>query len=120
MASSSSSSAETAGLADIGGGPRSASQASAAASSPPQGSSGEKPQWLLQLERALQRNGKDAHSRYVQLATVGEETGEDGSTFVRPFVRTVVYRGVVPAATLGKREEEEGGQVCVRVDKMAV
>lgn len=100
-------SSKSAGLADIGGSGR-----SSPSDQPPPSAKrdADKPLWLVQLDRALHRNGREAHSRYIQLATVGEEEGgDDGSSppFLRPYVRTVVYRGVY-----GAREGEgDGGQV---------
>jgi pyridoxamine 5'-phosphate oxidase len=44
-----------------------------------------KPSWLIDLEKALKRNKRDAHNRYFQLATVDSEGW--------PRVRTVVFRG---------------------------
>ena len=41
--------------------------------------------WLQQLKRAIRRNRRDAHNRYVQFATLGL----DG----KPRVRMVVFRG---------------------------
>lgn len=100
-------SSKSAGLADIGGHRR-----SSPSDQPPAAAKrdADKPQWLVQLDRALHRNGREAHSRYIQLATVGEEKGGNGGSgppFLRPYVRTVVYRGVY-----GAREGEgERGQV---------
>ena len=45
----------------------------------------ETPVWLQRLKRAIRRNRRDAHNRYVQLATLGL----DG----KPRVRMVVFRG---------------------------
>ena len=45
----------------------------------------ETPVWLQQLKRAIRRNRRDAHNRYVQFATLGL----DG----KPRVRMVVFRG---------------------------
>lgn len=40
----------------------------------------------------MARNNRDAHSRYIQLATVGPHP--NNSTALKPFVRTVVFRGL--------------------------
>ena len=45
----------------------------------------ETPAWLGHLKRALSKNKRDAHNRYFQLATMGQ----DG----HPRVRTLVFRG---------------------------
>lgn len=50
-----------------------------------------KPQWVLDLGRSMARNNRDSHSRYIQLATVGPHPTD--SNMVKPFVRTVVFRG---------------------------
>lgn len=56
------------------------------------GARGEKkPQWVLNLGISMARNNRDAHSRYIQLATVG--FGSDDPSVIKPFVRTVVFRG---------------------------
>jgi len=39
----------------------------------------------------MARNNRDSHSRYIQLATVGPHPTD--SNMVKPFVRTVVFRG---------------------------
>ena len=51
-----------------------------------------KPQWMIDLNRSLARNSKDAHARYIQLATT--QLDKDGK--VRPACRTVVFRGFMP------------------------
>ena len=45
----------------------------------------EPPVWLQQLKRAIRKNRRDAHNRYLQFATLGL----DG----KPRVRMVVFRG---------------------------
>ena len=45
----------------------------------------ETPAWLGQLKRAVSKNKRDAHSRYFQLATRGQDD--------HPRVRTLVFRG---------------------------
>ena len=61
-----------------------------------------KPDWMVRINRSLARGGKDPTTRYIQLATVGEE---EGSGILRPFVRTVVFRGFVAEAALRPKEE---------------
>lgn len=46
-----------------------------------------KPAWHERLKKSIAKNKRDAHNRYFQLAT----TGEDGT----PRVRMVVFRGFV-------------------------
>ena len=81
---------DTGGLADIGGAATTTTAASSSSTPKAQNKDEHKPQWLLHLERALGKNSKDAHARYIQLATVGQ----DKEGVVKPFVRTVVYRGI--------------------------
>jgi len=79
------------GLADIGQA-RSSSPTASNADDASHGARGEKkPKWVLDLGISMARNNRDAHSRYIQLATVG--FGSDDSSVIKPFVRTVVFRG---------------------------
>ena len=57
-----------------------------------EGDNKSKAQWVIDLNRSLTRNGRDAHSRYIQLATVSmDEAGK-----IRPALRTIVFRGFHP------------------------
>jgi hypothetical protein len=86
------SAASTGGLADIGQAPSSSSSASTSQPREGKEENGErKPQWVLDLNKSMARNNRDAHSRYIQLATVGPHPNDP--TVLKPFVRTVVFRG---------------------------
>lgn len=92
MAATAASAASTGGLADIGQAPSSSSSASTSQPREGKEENGErKPQWVLDLNKSMARNNRDAHSRYIQLATVGPPPNDP--KVLKPFVRTVVFRG---------------------------
>ena len=87
-------SSSSSGLSDIGKGGGSGSEGSITATT----ENKHLPQWRNDLERSLDVNAKDVHSRFMQLATVKTHP-QDGS--IRPACRWVVFRGFL-----------EGTEVC--------
>lgn len=91
------------GLADIGKG-SGATQSSSSSSSSAE--NGHLPQWRIDLDKSLDVNAKDVHSRFMQLATV-RKVPEDGS--IRPACRWVVFRGFLDGTEVlcGREREKE-------------